>query len=136
MVGHFNRENDNEGDIIFIEAIDVVKTCQDYEAFSPKPTPLHELLETPLAVDLVSTDELERCLEEKRQMNHVFKQEFLEEGVEYGEMGDIPMPHIEYRSVVTGGLKSYLDRLREEYQQKIEEKDNTKLLDGNRKEAK
>lgn len=135
VVGHFNRENDDEGDIIFIEAIDVIKTCQNYEAFSPKPPALHELLETPLAVDLVSTDELERCLEEKRQMNRVFKQELMEEGVETREMGDIPMPHIEYKSVVTGGLKSYLDSLREEYQRKIEEKNNAKLLDGNKNEA-
>jgi len=66
MVGYFNRENDDEGDILFIEAIDVIKTCQNYEAFSPKSPQLHEILETPVAVNLVSKDEFERCLEEKR----------------------------------------------------------------------
>jgi hypothetical protein len=128
VVGHFDREDDGEGDILFVEAIDVLKTCQNYEAFSPIPPQLHEIPETPLAVDLVSKDELERSLEEQRQLTRCMKQEFMDQGVEVGDLGDIPMPLIEYKSVVTGGLKSYLDSLREEYQQKIEER---KMLRSN-----
>ena len=82
VVGHFGQENDNEGDILFIEAIDVFKTCQNYEAFSPKSPQLPEILETHVAVDLVFKDELERCLEEKRQLNRVIKQEFMDQGLE------------------------------------------------------
>jgi hypothetical protein len=35
------------------------------------------------------------------------------------DLRDMPMPDIKYKSVVTGGLKSYLDILREGYQQKL-----------------
>jgi hypothetical protein len=120
VVGHFDRENDDNGDILFIEAIDVIKTCHNYETFSPKPTQLHEILEASLPVNFVSTTELERSLEKNRQRNRRFKQELKDEGAEEDvDLGDIPMPDIEYKSAVTGGLKSYLDILREGYQQKL-----------------
>jgi hypothetical protein len=130
VVGHFDREDDGEGDILFIEPIDILKTCQNYEAISPMPPQLHEIPETPLAVDLVSKDKLEMSLYALHQLTRCM-QEFMDQGIEVGDIGDIPMPLIEYKSVATGGLKSYLDSLREEYQQKIEERKNAKLLDGN-----
>jgi hypothetical protein len=121
VVGHFGRENDDEGDVLFIEPIDVIKTCQNYEAFSAESPQLHEILETPLAVDLVSTDELEWCLEKERQWDRMICQEMIDDGFVDDSPKDIPMPYIEYKSVVTGSLKSYLDGLRGKYQQKIEE---------------
>jgi len=71
-------------------------------------------------VNFVSTTELERSLEKNRQRNRRFKQELKDEGIEEDvDLGDIPMPDIEYKSAVTGSLKSYLDILREGYQQKL-----------------
>jgi len=97
VVGHFDRENDDNGDILFIEAIDVIKTRHNYETFSPKPTQLYAILEASLPVNFVSTTELERSLEEYRQRNRRFEQELKDQGVEEDEeFGDIPMPDIEY----------------------------------------
>jgi hypothetical protein len=45
--------------------------------------------------------------------------ELKDEGVKDVDLGAIPMPDIEYKSAVTGDLKSYLDILREGYQQKF-----------------
>jgi len=71
-------------------------------------------------VNFVSTTELERSLEKNRQRNRKFKQKLKDEGVkEDVDLGDIPMPDIKYKSAVTGGLKSYLDILREGYQQML-----------------
>ncbi|KUJ10577.1 uncharacterized protein LY89DRAFT_760559 [Mollisia scopiformis] len=124
VVGHFDREEDDQGDILFIEAIDVTKTIQNYEALSQEPPQFHETMETPLAMDLISPAELESSLENRRHFNRILTQERIEEGREVEDLGDIPMPHIEYKSVITGSLKSRLDSLREEYRQKIKEHDD------------
>ena len=130
VVGHFDREEDGGEDILFIEPIDVFKTCRNYEAIPPTPPQLHGVMETPLAVDLVPEDELERRLEKERRMKHRIKRKIMVQGIEARDPGDIPMPHIEYKSVVTGGLKHHLDRLRREHQQRIDEMHNAKVADG------
>ncbi|KAG9231367.1 hypothetical protein BJ875DRAFT_444147 [Amylocarpus encephaloides] len=41
VVGHFDQENDDQGDITFVEPINVTMTCHNYETSSPKPHTCH-----------------------------------------------------------------------------------------------
>jgi hypothetical protein len=121
VVGHFSRECDDQGDILLMEPIDVLKTYRNYEAVSSETSQHQGALDVPLITDFVPPAELEICLEElKRDL----------EGENFGEDWDpqfLPMPQIEYKSAVTGGLKRYLDGLRKGYQQKISEGNEIKL---------
>ena len=116
VIGHFARENDDKGDILFIEPIDVFDTCRNYENFALQPEKPHEELEVFLPVILVSTAKLETSLDEVRQQ----KWERIEQ--ENADRGDVPMPQIEYKSAVTSGLKKYLDDLRAGYQRRLAER--------------
>ncbi|KAF8861544.1 hypothetical protein BDZ45DRAFT_258901 [Acephala macrosclerotiorum] len=113
VVRHFDQEEDGQGDIQFIEPINVTETCHNYETFSTKPSQNQDVLEVPLDANFVSAVDLERCLEETRQ--------FLNEGGEDGDLVELPLPQVEYKSAVTGALKKYLDYLRDRHQQKITE---------------
>jgi hypothetical protein len=121
VVGHFGRECDDQGDILLMEPIDVVKTCHNYEAASSETSQHQDALDVPLITDFVPAAEFERCLEE-------LKQDL--EGEDFGEdwnPPNLPLPQIEYKSAITGGLKRYLDGLRKGYQQKISEGNEIKL---------
>ncbi|KAH6668516.1 hypothetical protein B0J14DRAFT_167205 [Halenospora varia] len=102
VLGHFDQESDDQGEILLIEPIDVAKTCQNYETISSESSQRQDVLDVPLHTNFVSTAELERSLGDwKRRV----------EG-DNEDIGDLPMPQIEYKSAVTGGLKRHLDYLR------------------------
>jgi hypothetical protein len=121
VVGHFARENDDKGDIMFIEPIDVFETFRNYENFALQPEKLHKELEVFLPVILVSIAKLETSLDDVRQQ----KWERIEQ--ENEDRGDVPMPQIEYKSAVTSRLKKYLDGLRAGYQQRLQKGDQSCL---------
>jgi hypothetical protein len=100
VLGHFDREGDDQGDILFMEP----KTCHNYETISSVPSQHQDVLDVPLNTTLVSTAELERSLEEWKRL--------LEEHIEGDDLAHLPVPQIEYKSAVTGGLKRHLDYLR------------------------
>jgi hypothetical protein len=105
VLGHFDREGDNQGDILLVKPIDFAKTCHNYETISTEPCQRQDVLDVPLNTNFVSAAELERALEEWRRL-------LTEEKGEGDDAAHLPMPRIEYKSAVTGGLKRYLDCLR------------------------
>ena len=144
VVGHFDRRPHDKEDILFIEPIDVFKTCHKYETFT-KLFNSEDVLEVPLAVDFLNSffsfmsptefeRSLERSLERKRQDNREWNREIQEEYEEGSErecdFGDVPTPQVEYKVAVTRGWKSYLDCLREGHRRKIEEENDLALFDG------
>jgi hypothetical protein len=73
VVGYFGRECDDQGEILLLEPIDVVKTCRNYEAVSLETSQHQDALDLPLITDFVQPAELERCLEElKRDLEEGF----------------------------------------------------------------
>jgi len=131
VVGYFCGEDDDKGDILLIEPIDVAKTCHNYETFLNSST-REEILEVPLAVDFISPNKFEGTLQSIRQVNRDINQEIQheDEDFRYVTLGDVPVPQIEYKSTITRGLKSYLDSLREGHRQKIEEENTRALLNS------
>jgi hypothetical protein len=71
VVGHFDEHSDSSGNVIFIEPLDVTKTCQNYETFSAEQLRRDEIPDLQLTVDFISTTELERHLEGRRQSDRV-----------------------------------------------------------------
>jgi hypothetical protein len=105
VLGHFDQEGDDQGDILLIEPIDVAKTCHSYETISSEPSQRQDVLDVPLNTNFVSMAELERSLEEWKRL--------LEEDSDKDEdLVQLPVPQIEYKSAVTAGLKRHLDYLR------------------------
>jgi len=104
VLGHFDREGDDQGDILLMEPIDVAKTCCNYETISLETSQRQDVLDVSLNTNFVSTAELERVLE-------VWKRLLEEERIE-GDNLALPVPQVEYKSAVTRGLKRHLDYLR------------------------
>jgi hypothetical protein len=105
VLGHFDREGDDQGDILLMEPIDVAKTCYNYETIS-SGTPQRQVeLDVSLNTNFVSSTELERALEQWKRLLE-------EEHTEGNNLVHLPGPQVEYKSAVTGGLKRHLDYLR------------------------
>jgi hypothetical protein len=121
VVGHFNRELDNHGDIVFYEPLDVTKTCYNYENFSLE-RPYDKTPDVPLAMDFVSTIDLGKELEKWRHMHrNLLKEDLKDLGLDECEDRSIPIPQIEYKLVVTNALEQHLEGLRKGFQQKRKE---------------
>ena len=115
ILGHFDQEGDDQGDILLMEPIDVTKTYHNYENISREPSQHRDVLDAPLNTNFVSTAELGRSLGDWKRL--------LEEDNDQDEdLGSLPMPQIEYKSAVTGRLKRNLDYLRNRRQQSIVER--------------
>ncbi|KAG4414940.1 hypothetical protein IFR04_011917 [Cadophora malorum] len=105
VLGHFDQEGDDQGDILLMEPIDVTKTCHNYETMFLEPSQRQDVLDVPLNTHFVSPDELEGCLENWRRLQE-------EDSGEGEDLVSLPMPQIEYKSAVTGRLKRNLDCLK------------------------
>lgn len=105
VLGHFDQEGDDQGDILLMEPIDVAKTCYNYETIPSETSQRQDELDVSLNTNFVSTAELERALEKWKRLLE-------EEHIEGNNLAYLPVPQVEYKSAVTGGLKHHLDYLR------------------------
>ncbi|KAH8595078.1 hypothetical protein B0O99DRAFT_158032 [Bisporella sp. PMI_857] len=105
VLSHFDREGDDQGDILFMEPIDVANTCYNYETISSETSQRQDELEVSLNTNFVSTAELEKALEEWRRLSE-------EAHIEDNNVSHLPVPQVEYKSAVARGLKHHLDYLR------------------------
>lgn len=107
---------------MFYEPLDVTKTCYNYENFSLE-LPYDKTPDVPLAVDFVSTIDLGKELEKWRYIHrNLLKEDLKDLGLdECEDRGNIPIPQIEYKSVVTNALEQHLEGLRKGFQQKHKE---------------